>query len=92
MDADSVWLARAMNHRKVVEPIDIANYYRPPNEFWKGHPPGERHYLESDNRSERYVYIERCWERAHPGRTCPSSTEDAKREQAAIEAEGAAVV
>ena len=44
----SVWLARAKKFRKLVEPIDIAVYYRYAN--WKDWEPGQRHYFESDNR------------------------------------------
>ena len=44
----SVWLARARTFRRLVEPFDIAVYYR--YALWKKWQPGRRHYHESDNR------------------------------------------
>ena len=44
----SEWLARAKTFRRLVEPIDIAVYYR--YALWKKWQPGRRHYHESDNR------------------------------------------
>ena len=51
----SVWLTRAATYMQLVEPIEIANYYR--CELWKGWPV-RRHYLEGENRPERFKFFE----------------------------------
>eukprot|EP00898_Chlorokybus_atmophyticus_P002902 jgi/Chlat1/3612/Chrsp235S03603 len=78
----NVWCARGNSFRLMVEPIDIANYYR--LELWKQWPVGNRHYLEADNRPEYYTFLELQYEK-HNKSDAPSSTQHALDEMNAIE-------
>eukprot|EP00898_Chlorokybus_atmophyticus_P003024 jgi/Chlat1/3722/Chrsp258S03871 len=78
----NVWCARGNTFRLMVEPIDIANYYR--LELWKQWPVGNRHYLEADNRPEYYTFLELQYEK-HNKTAPPSSTQRALDEMDAIE-------
>lgn len=57
------WLQRADGYRQLVEAVDITNYYR--RKLYEKHAPGEAHYLESDNRPARYVFIQKMWADEH---------------------------
>eukprot|EP00898_Chlorokybus_atmophyticus_P005854 jgi/Chlat1/626/Chrsp103S01043 len=78
----NVWCARGNTFRLMVEPIDIANYYR--LELWKQWPVGNRHYLEADNRPDYYTFLELQYEK-HNKTDAPSSTQHALDEMNAIE-------
>eukprot|EP00898_Chlorokybus_atmophyticus_P000205 jgi/Chlat1/1185/Chrsp114S01646 len=78
----SDWLVRGNTMRLMVEPIDIANYYR--LELWKQWPIGNRHYLEAENRPEYYTFLELQYEK-HNKTAAPSSTQRALDEMNAIE-------
>ena len=45
---EGVWLSRGRTCRDLLEPINIANYYR--NALWRNWLPGHQHYTESNNR------------------------------------------
>eukprot|EP00898_Chlorokybus_atmophyticus_P002994 jgi/Chlat1/3696/Chrsp249S03837 len=79
----NVWCARGNTFRLMVEPIDIANYYR--LELWKQWPVGNRHYLEADSRPEYYTFLELQYEKYNKTAP-PSSTQRALDEMDAIEA------
>ena len=71
------WLQRGNGYRTLVEPLDIAVYYR--RRLWQGHPAGEKHYLESDNRPAIYEFLEKIWVQQHePDYPCTNSTESAQ--------------
>eukprot|EP00898_Chlorokybus_atmophyticus_P005865 jgi/Chlat1/627/Chrsp103S00004 len=74
-----LWLSRGDNYRKLLEPVDIANYYH--GGFINIGDSG--HYLERDNRPERYKYLEDMHREAYRGTTEPtvSSTSHALDEQ-----------
>jgi Enhanced disease susceptibility 1 protein EP domain len=52
---DDLWLERANNFRELVEPFDIANYYRLGLDRQSGH------YLSDNNRVDMYVRLEKMW-------------------------------
>ena len=58
------WLQRADSYRQLVEAVDITNYYR--QKLYTKHALGEAHYLESNNRPARYVFIQKMWADEHP--------------------------
>lgn len=78
------WLQLADEHRKLVEPLDITHYYR--RKLYRHHADGKAHYLESDNRPNRYVLIEKLWVEGHaPGYPFQDSTQLAVDEAQAVE-------
>lgn len=81
------WLQRGNGYRTLVEPLDIAVYYR--RRLWQGHPAGERHYLESDNRPAVYDFLEKIWVQQHePYYPCASSTDPARLEACKVQNAG----
>jgi Enhanced disease susceptibility 1 protein EP domain len=65
---DSRWFERANNFRELVEPFDIANYYRLELDRRSGH------YLSDDNRVDTYIRLEDMWRQHHRARTPPPAT------------------
>ena len=61
--SNSNWLQRGEGYRQLMEPVDIANFYG--RELWKTKPAGQQHYLESNNRPDTYVFLQRKWIQEH---------------------------
>ncbi|KAK9824245.1 hypothetical protein WJX72_008897 [[Myrmecia] bisecta] len=74
----SPWLIRgAKNYRNMVEPIEIANFYR--LELWKQWSVGRRHYIESNNRPLRFTFLETQFAHEYPEEKLQSTLEYAQR-------------
>lgn len=65
---DGGWMRRANNYRLLSEPLHIADHYR------AGFDREQGAYLQGENRPNRYIYLEKEWERLHPGQPLVSST------------------
>ena len=61
---DTPWLTRATTYMELVEPIEIANYYRCGN--WKKWSVGKRHYLEDNIRPSRFPFFEAQFAQFYP--------------------------
>ena len=84
--ANSTWMQRGEDYRQLMEKVDIVNYYR--KELWEHKPSGHLHYLESKNRPDTYVFLERTWLKVHkPGHPFVDSTKLAVEEAAALDAD-----
>ncbi len=84
---DSDWLQHAHSYRLIVEPMDIANYYR--LKLWAC--SGGSHYLEDNNRPTGYQILQAKWEEKYQ-QAAESSTDWAAREQQAVQGALASVV
>ncbi|KAK9902102.1 hypothetical protein WJX75_004516 [Coccomyxa subellipsoidea] len=78
-----VWLIRARTYMELVEPIEIANYYRCKN--WTGWPKGQRHYIEG-KRPKRFAFFEAQFAQHYPDQKLAPVLERAQREADAVEA------
>jgi Enhanced disease susceptibility 1 protein EP domain len=65
---EDLWLERANNFRELVEPFDIANYYRLELDRRSGH------YLIDNNRVDMYVRLEKMWRQHLRKRTSRPAT------------------
>ncbi len=78
--ADKDWLQHAHSYRLLVEPLDIANYYR--LKLWA--QDNGSHYLQDNNRPVGYQILQTKWEEYYK-KAAGSSTATAAREQQAVE-------
>ena len=79
----STWLTRATRYMVLVEPIEIANYYRCRNrESWS---VGKRHYLEDDNRPSRFPFLEAQFAEFYPEEKLEPVLHRAKAEALAVD-------
>ena len=77
------WLTRATTYMELVEPIEIANYYRCGN--WKKWSVGKRHYLEDNNRPSRFPFFEAQFAQFYPEGKLEPVLHRAKEEALAVD-------
>ena len=84
-----VWLIRATSYMELVEPIEIANYYRCHN--WKRWRKGERHYIEG-KRPKRFPFFEAQYAIHYTEEKLAPVLDQARREADAVELQELAAV
>ena len=77
-----VWLTRARLYMELVEPVEIANYYRCKN--WEKWAMGRRHYIEG-KRPKRFEFIEAQFVAHYPGEALAPVLARARREADAVD-------
>ena len=77
------WLTRATTYMALVEPIEIANYYRCRN--WEEWSVGKRHYLEDNNRPTRFPFFEAQCAEVYPDKKLAPVLHRAKAEALAVD-------
>jgi hypothetical protein len=79
-----VWLIRATSYMELVEPIEIANYYRCQN--WKRWTKGKRHYIEG-KRPKRFPFFEAQYAQHYPTEKLAPVLHQAQCEADAVDAQ-----
>ena len=79
-----VWLIRATSYMELVEPFEIANYYRCHN--WKRWRKGERHYIEG-KRPKRFPFFEAQYAIHYPEEKLAPVLDQALREADAVDSQ-----
>ena len=79
-----VWLTRARKYMELVEPIEIANYYR--CKYWKDWSKGQRHYIEG-KRPKRFPFFEAQFAEHYPKEKLAPVLDQAQREADAVDAQ-----
>jgi hypothetical protein len=67
---------------ELVEPIEVANYYRCKN--WQGWKKGQRHYIEG-KRPKRFEFIQAQFELYYPGERLEPVLQRAQQEADAVD-------